>query len=347
MAVNLTSIGLLVKSISLLAAGFALLLVLVIGFYYLLGRIVRSRAFFGKSEPAPRAAENGKGFAFVYRADSKAVFPPHSGLKILGVQIPRGTLNIELTTRYVDGWGQVEIPIEARIEGVSATGECATELLSEVLAKLTAVLCLGGNAWAGMPTLDSDPHHQESARELDYQAVGTLFEHIEAHPDAECLWSIVYRYREALWNWGRDRDAVALTHLHEGMRGLSELLALSGNQSPESIIRTQLYREDDVCLETAEQAWQAFAALDRFSSTAVAEPNAAWVGNAHVDAARYLRASIIRIADISEDYRCRLLDPPFDIPLSFDSRLLLSERPIADAVALRERADRLGFGLEI
>src|ERR1700685_3437239 len=53
---------------------------------------------------------------------SCAIFSPRTGIRFLQVATSLGPVDVELSTRFVDGWGSVEHGIVATVKGFAPSG---------------------------------------------------------------------------------------------------------------------------------------------------------------------------------------------------------------------------------
>jgi hypothetical protein len=317
----------LLLSVFVIAVGFVLLLltggVVYVAFVRLFGKQILPRP----TNPRQGVTER-KPLSFAYRVPSTLIFRPSYGVRLLQVAIPGGSLDIELSTRYVDGWGDVEPEILVEARGSDKQGTDPREALHALMTNLVSALSFSGNGWVGRLAADRDHQSKdgedrsaprlsgdmELVRELDEESTGALLECIGAHPDADEVWEALNCYRLALETWGLDQQSSILAHLHRG------ILTMSGVVGDKDLPGRVIHADANV---------------DE---------------NAHVDAAFYLRSSIIKTLELREPYRSRLLEPPYDVPLGLRKSTipgrLRARESSSDRALARPREPRLdpGFG---
>ncbi len=278
-----------------------------------------------ESIPGPRES-----IARRFTAPSCAIFKPGCRIRIVGLEIPGGSADVELSTEYLDGWGPIQHELVARAIEVSSTMEGSIPSLPERLSHIAATLSLSANAWVGDLEVSS-PETPATAvndhpRELDEELAGALIERIGAHLEARALNDVLECYRKGLLCWNPEAQAVALAWLHSGLRSmvpvltrhmahsrgiepseLAKLFGVSLKGLPDRVLETELYRDDALCLHAAGLAWQA-------TVQGSGESDAYYVEGAHVAAARYLRASILRVLELEPEIHARLIRAPYDVP---------------------------------
>src|SRR6267154_2027748 len=79
-------------------------------------------------------------FSLRYTAASCAVFKPGCYIRVVRLALTRGAADIELSTEYLDGWGEVQQGIVAEAKGSAEEIESSVPSLSDRLAGLAAVL---------------------------------------------------------------------------------------------------------------------------------------------------------------------------------------------------------------
>jgi hypothetical protein len=314
-------------------------------------RLLRSLRAFGRRDSAGHSSAHilqtnpvTIPFRVKHTANSCAIFSPGAGIRLLQAATSLGLVDIELTTQYLDGWGSIEYPVLAVTQGVAPNGGDVNGALRPLLEDLLAIVSVGANAWVGSfgTRCEKTSESNDSAvcvrssdtstlevREMSEAATGALLDHISGHPSAKALWKAAHFYRQALAYWIPEQQPIALVHLHDGLltmsnvmtrflceaRGLTASELASETRIPTQglsahVLRSELYQEDTECFRAAEAAWrransQAQSAEDEIYAT----------DDAHVMAARYLRSSIVRVAELEERHRSTLLSRPYDIPI--------------------------------
>jgi hypothetical protein len=306
------------------------------------GIFASRRVAFGSARTLQRDAA-GTPFTIEHTAVSCAIFTPGTGIRFLQVATSLGSVDIELSTRLFDGWGSVQHGIVAITKGFAEGAADVSGALGPLLEDLLSILSLSANAWVGSLRVASGEDCENDLsvvhtkgcdtgpsdlRELSEVATGALLDRIAAHPSAMLLWKIAGSYRRALSHW--DQQSTALSHLHEGFLAMSNVLIpflceARGLTTPgladeykvrtdrlsTHVLQAELYQDDVVCFQAAQAAWHRANSInqqpmggDEFSSD-----------DAHVTAARYLRSSVIRVAELEDRYRSVLLTSPYDVPL--------------------------------
>jgi hypothetical protein len=251
-----------------------------------------------------------------------------------------GPVDIELFTRFVDGWGPVQDSIVAVTSGVVQDATDLDAVLVPVLDDLLSIISVSANVSVGSFRVDSKGRSQESSvvtvdesgefRRLNEVATGAILERIAAHTCSVELWKVASSYRSALNHWNTLDQSVAISHLHCGCltmvdvltrylcesRGLSEReladsLKVVQNNLPSYVLETELYRDDVACLRAAEAA---VSRVDEDRGQALEEYSYI-PDDAELAIARYLRSAIIRVAELEEPHRITLLSSPYDLPL--------------------------------
>lgn len=285
-------------------------------------------------------------FAIEHTAASYAIFKPGTGIRFLQVATSLGPVDIELSTRLFDGWGSVQHGVVAITKGFASSGADVSGALGSLLEDLLAILSLSSNAWVGLFRAGCDDDWEKDPsvgharlddaaaavelRELHEVATGALLDRIAAHPCAKELWKVARSYRQALAHWTAEQQSIALAHLHEGFLTMSDVLIrflcearglTRANLADEyrvrmeglstHVLQTELYQDDVVCFQATEAAWR----RANSDNQQVMEGDDFAPDDVHVTAARYLRSSVIRVAELEDRYRSILLTSPYDVPL--------------------------------
>jgi hypothetical protein len=314
--------------------------------FYLLRAVRAISARPKATATSPRTLQQGATgapFAIEHTAVSCAIFSPGTGIRFLQVATPLGPVDIELSTRLFDGWGSVQHGVVAITKGFAEGAADVSGALGPLLEDLLSILSLSANAWVGSPRAASSEDCENDLavvhakvcdtapldpRELSEVATGALLDRIAAHPSAKLLWKIAGNYRRALAHW--DQQSTALSHLHEGFLAMSDVLIsflcearglttaeladeyrVRTDRLSTHVLKAELYQDDVVCLQAAQAAWHR---ANSGNQQAMEEDDFA-PDDAHVTAARYLRSSVIRVAELEDRYRSVLLTSPYDVPL--------------------------------
>ena len=285
----------------------------------------------------------GTPFTIEHRAVSCAIFSPSTGIRLLQVATSLGPVDIELSTRLFDGWGSVQHGVVAITKGFAEGTADVSGALGLLLEDLLSILSLSANAWVGSLRAASGEDRENDLavfqakvcdvvpldpRELSEVATGALLDRIGAHPSAKLLWKIAGNYRQALAHW--DRQSTALSHLHEGFLAMSDVLIpflcearglttaeladeyrVRTDRLSTHVLQSEVYQDDIVCFQAAQAAWQ----RANSSNQQAMHGDDFAPDDAHVTAARYLRSSVIRVAELEDRYRSLLLTSPYDVPL--------------------------------
>ena len=293
-----------------------------------------------------RGPAAGIAFTIEHTVASCAIFSPRTGIRFLQVATSLGPVDVELSTRFVDGWGSVQHAIVASVKGFAPSGADVSGALGSLLEDLLSILSLSANAWVGWlkTATDNDCEKNPSVvdarlcdaaavelRELHEVATGALLDRIAAHPCAKELWKVARGYRQALAHWTGEQQSIALAHLHEGFLTMSDVLIrflceargltraelaneyrIRAEGLSKHVLQAELYQDDVVCFQAAE------AACRRMNSgnLQVTEGDDFAPDDVHITAARYLRSSVIRVAELEDRYRSILLTSPYDVPLA-------------------------------
>lgn len=310
------------------------------------------RAIFARERVAADSAQPSRpptaatAFTFERAVASFAIFSARAGIRFLQVATSLGPVDVELSTRFVDGWGSVEHGIVATVKGFVPGGADIGGALGSLLEDLLSIISLSANAWVGSLTAARDDDCEKSAsvvharlcdaaevglRELHEVATGALLDRIAAHPCAKDLWKVARSYRQALANWTAEQQSNSLAHLHEGFLTMSDVLIrflceargltraelaseyrITAEGLSKYVLQVELYQDDIVCFQAGE------AACRRMSSgiQQVVEGDDFAPDDVYVTAARYLRSSVIRVAELEDRYRSILLASPYDFPLA-------------------------------
>jgi hypothetical protein len=285
----------------------------------------------------------GTPFAIEHTAVSSAIFNPGTGIRFLQVATSLGPVDIELSTRLFDGWGSVQHGVVANTKGFAQGAADLSGALGPLLEDLLSILSLSANAWVGSLRAASGADCENDLsvvhakvcdtapldpRELSEVATGALLDRIGAHPSAKLLWKIAGNYRRALAHW--DQQSSALSHLHEGFLAMSDVLipflcearglttaeladeyGVRTDRLSTHVLQAELYQDDVVCFQAAQAAWH----RANSSGQQVLKGDDFAPDDVHVTAARYLRSSVIRVAELEDRYRSILLMSPYDVPL--------------------------------
>jgi hypothetical protein len=286
-------------------------------------------------------------FTIEHTVASYAIFSPRTGIRFLQVATSLGPVDVELSTQFVDGWGSVQHAIVASVTGFAPSGADVSDALGSLLEDLLSILSLSANAWVGWLKTAADNDYEKNPsvvearlcdaaaavelRELHEVATGALLDGIAAHPCAKELWKVARSYRQALAHWTAEQQSIALARLHEGFLTMSDVLIrflcearglTRGELANEykvraeglssHVLQTELYQDDVVCFHATE------AACRRVNSDSqqVTEGDDFAPDDVHITAARYLRSSVIRVAELEARYRSILLTSPYDVPLA-------------------------------
>src|SRR5262249_28154797 len=103
--------------------------------------IGRLKGYFRPASPA--AFNSVTRFSVKYAAPALAVFEPGCRIHFIQVALPAGSADIDLSTRYLDGWGSVQNPIFVEAHGVAHDPASATAALEETVSDFFSVLSLG------------------------------------------------------------------------------------------------------------------------------------------------------------------------------------------------------------
>src|SRR5690349_7105587 len=76
---------------------------------------------------------NTQQFSVSYTAQSSCAFPPECGIRLVQYAIPGGSADIELVTRYADGWGDIQNCLVVQADGNANTGAEFCNALHEPL----------------------------------------------------------------------------------------------------------------------------------------------------------------------------------------------------------------------
>jgi hypothetical protein len=281
-------------------------------------------------------------FIIEHTAVSCAIFSPGTGIRFLQVGTSLGPVDIELSTRLFDGWGSVQHGVVAITKGFAEGAADVSGALGPLLEDLLSILSLSANAWVGsLRAASSEDCENDLAvvhakvcdtapldpRELSEFATGALLDRIGAHPSAKLLWKIAGNYRRALAHW--DQQSTALSHLHEGFLAMSDVLIpflceargltkseladeyrVRTDRLSNHVLQAELYQDDVACFQAAQAAWHRASS----SNQQAMEGDDFAPDDVHVTAARYLRSSVIRVAELEDRYRS-LLTSPYDVPL--------------------------------
>jgi hypothetical protein len=227
------------------------------------------------------------------------------------------------------------------VEGAADVGDALGPLLEDLLS----ILSLSANAWVGSLRAASGEDCQNDLsvvrpkacdiapldpRELSEVATGALLDQIAGHASAKSLWKIARSYRRALAHWTADQQSTALFHLHEGFLAMSDVLIsflceargltkaeladeykVRTDRLSTHVLQAELYQDDVVCFQAAQAAWH----RANSSTQQAMEGDDVAPDDAHFTAARYLRSSVIRVAELEDRYRSILLRSPYDVPL--------------------------------
>lgn len=329
-------------------------------------RAFKVRASSTVSTPVQPASQTQR-FNLTCVAPSYAVLKPGSTIRLLQVAIPNGSVDLELSTRYLDGWGPVQNGVVAEARGF--TGEDSPiQALSRPLADVAAVLSLSANAWVGnliaaesiQPPSDgqlarttSGHRLADPVRDLDEEATAALLDSVSVHPDSSTVWEALHCYWRALACWTPELQSVALAHLHHGMVTMVEAMIrfLSESQGRSRsavakrfgvreddlaahVLESEIYRDDLLCFQAAKLAWQTAS-----SAGSPAGADSYPVEDAPVAAARYLRSSILRVLEPKEPCCSRLFAAPYDVPLGLSDQGTAS-RQLQDYILPRGIAAR-------
>jgi hypothetical protein len=164
------------------------------------------------TDSAQLSREPAAGIAFTieHTVASCAIFSPRAGIRFLQVATSLGPVDVELSTRFVDGWGSVQHGIVATVKGFAPSGADVSGALGSLLEDLLSILSLSANAWVGSFKTASDDDCEKSAsvvharlcdaasvelREVHEVATGALLDRIAAHPCAKELWKVARSYR--------------------------------------------------------------------------------------------------------------------------------------------------------
>src|SRR6266540_1658948 len=60
-------------------------------------------------------------FSATYTAESSLAFPPECGIRLVQMAIPGGSADIELVTRYTDGWEDIQGCLVVQADGNANT----------------------------------------------------------------------------------------------------------------------------------------------------------------------------------------------------------------------------------
>jgi hypothetical protein len=300
------------------------------------------------TDSAQLSREPAAGIAFTieHTVVSCAIFSPRAGIRFLQVATSLGPVDVELSTRFVDGWGSVQHAIVASAKGFAPSGADVSGALGSLLEDLLSILSLSANAWVGWlkTATDNDCEKNPSVvdarlcdaaavelREVHEIATGALLDRIAAHPCAKELWKVARGYRQALAHWTGEQQSFALAHLHEGFLTMSDVLIrflceargltraelaneyrIRAEGLSKHVLQAELYQDDVVCFQAAE------AACHRMNSgnLQVTEGDDFAPDDVHVTAAQYLRSSVIRVTELEDRYRSILLTSPYDVPLA-------------------------------
>ena len=313
-------------------------------------RIMRAISARGRvaADAAQPSRQHAAGIAFTleHTVASCAIFSPRAGIRFLQVATSLGPVDVELSTRFVDGWGSVQNGIVATVNGFAPSGADVNVALGSLLEDLLSILSLSANAWVGLFGTASEGDREKSAsvvpasvcdaaaavelRELHEVATGALLDRIAAHPCAKELWKVARSYRQALAHWTGEQQSIALAHLHEGFLTMSDVLIrflceargltraelaneyrIRAEGLSKHVLQTELYQDDVVCFQAAE------AACHRMNSDSQqGEGDDFAPDDVQVTAARYLRSSVIRVAELEDRYRSILLTSPYNVPLA-------------------------------
>jgi len=300
------------------------------------------------ADSAQPSREPAAGIAFTieHTVASCAIFSPRTGIRFLEVATSLGPVDVELSTRFVDGWGSVQHGIVATVKGFAPSGADVSAALASLLEDLLSILSLSANAWVGWLKTATDHDREKNPsvvdarlcdaaavelRELHEVATGVLLDRIAVHPCAKELWKVARGYRQALGHWTGEQQSIALAQLHEGFLTMSDVLIrflceargltraelaneyrIHAEGLSKHVLQAELYQDDLVCFQAAE------AACRRMNSDGqlVKEDDDFAPDDVHVTAARYLRSSVIRVAELEDRYRSILLTSPYDVPLA-------------------------------
>jgi hypothetical protein len=267
-------------------------------------------------------------------------------MRFLDVTVPQGTANIELFTRYLDGWGPVQDDLAVQIEGAAETRQKAVEALAKPLTQLISVMALSGNAWVGALTTREGARSARTEavpRELDDDATAALAQRISGHPEADKLWVAAACYRQAMGLWGPGEQVSALAALHQGFLDLSEVFVsflaetqgvsrsglaksfgVSSGNLADLVLKMELYRNDGASFFAAQSAWRDVAMHEE-------EMNPYSIEDAFLLATvRYFRQAVFRLVELEEPYLSRLLGAPYETPLGLGQALVVGQEPVKE-----------------
>jgi hypothetical protein len=335
------------------AIALALLAPFVVGVAYTLFAKPSGAVSTGEKVVPLAKIASGVRFSLRHAGPSLTIFKPGCEIRFLQVAIPGGFADLKLSTNYLDEWGDVQ---EALVAAVDCTAEETEEVrpaIARSLGELISVLSLSANAWVGDLVCVESGGLTEAAlerrrervregmvRELDEEATGALLDRIGGFRDAAGLWAALADFRQALQVWGPAQKHIALAHLHNGLRLLSESfitylaerdgLSRSGfaktfGVQPDDlaayVLRAELYRGDGIAFHTAQLAWQAVFQQDSGEIDCYVIEDALLSSTAH-----YFRIAIFKILELDEAFQGRLLQTPYDVPLGLGQSLFTSSR---------------------
>jgi hypothetical protein len=325
----------------MLAAGLSTPYLAILAIFVVLGMVAalvrarRTRQAATRSSPGTSHIDPGSQMTVNYACDSYAVFRRGQGMRIVQVASSLGPVDFVFSTRYVDGWGPPApgqgIIVEARCP---ATSSQRTDVLAHLLRDFSSVLSFSANAWvnefAWPPGERSASSYVPDAllfRELDAEATLALLESLGTHPEADRFWDAIHSYSTALGFWAPGRQSLALAHLHKGVLAVGEAFIriscenhgltkvdlakkyrVEENELLPHLLQAEFYNSDDACFRAGELASRA---ID--SGTIPADDGVVSIEDIHVSAARCLRDSLLRVLDLKEPYRSRLLGDTYQL----------------------------------
>lgn len=293
-----------------------------------------------------------KQFVVVLRAPSSIVFSKNEKFRIENIKTPYGSSSVTYASRWVSTPGSMQLPGQLWIEviGDGPNIRSVVPVFANIGSKWLSVISLASNAAIEHPTVElafeknaadnereffqsfvrPEGYQLSEGRVASIRTISELLEKFLKSDDGDRLLRAANQYRLALDHWRAGTETLALAHcwmavealtkvqlrlLHKqhGTRldeELAEILFIPLKELDATIRKRHLLGGDDECYKKAKKASDGFEhgflEFDEINAHAV---------EVIERLAKYVRAAVLRMSDLSRDVEELLLAEPYGSPL--------------------------------